>query len=341
MELTLPYVTDRTNKDGTKRYYFRRHGQPLTALPGNPLSAEFMAEYNKCKDWVAPAAKDRAGTFGWACDKYMDSTEFTTKAKATRDARRRVILSMVKEPLDPDAKDVFGDEKIVAFKRAHIEILRDRKAENPNAANERLKILSQIFKLAAKREWVEVNFVRDVERLKTPQGGHETATTEQIAQYLTHHTEGAPRLAMLILKHTGVRVSDLRILGRQHVHGNHLIFETVKTSVLCQLPIDPELRAALPRNNMTFLLTEAGKPFASDKALSQRVSKWFRQAGVEEVTAHSVRKWLATRYAERGASENALMSWFGWKDPKEARPYTQKANRRKMAQDMADKYGGL
>jgi integrase len=88
---------------------------------------------------------------------------------------------------------------------------------------------------------------------------------------------------------------------------------------------------------MTFLLSDAGKPFESDKALSQRVSKWFQQAGVPGITAHSVRKWLATKMAEDGATEYELMSWFGWRDPKEARPYVQAANRRKMAQAAFDK----
>jgi integrase len=142
---------------------------------------------------------------------------------------------------------------------------------------------------------------------------------------------------MMILKNIGVRVSDLRILGRQHMRKGLLVFETVKTGVLCELPINAELAGALPRDNMTFLLAKAGKPFESDKALSQRVSKWFRQAGIEGITAHSVRKWRATRMAEKGATEYQLMASFGWRDPKEARPYVQAASRQKRAQEASDK----
>lgn len=333
----LEHLTDRDNSDGTKRYYFRRRGQPLTRLHGEPLSLEFMAAYRQCMEWTAPHAAATEGTFAWICDQYMDSPAFRSKAKATQDARRRVIATMVAEPLDPDQPEKFGAEKAKSLTTDHIEILRDRKADNPNSGNERLKILGQIFKLAKSRKWVPINIAIGIERLSVPKGGHDTATDADIAKYFAKHTSGPAWLAGKLLRHTGVRVSDLRVLGLQNVKKGRLMFETVKTGVPCALPIDPELDAALPRDNMTFLLSDAGKPFESDKALSQRVSKWFRQAGVPGITAHSVRKWLATKMAEDGATEYELMSWFGWKDPKEARPYVQAANRQKMAQTAFDK----
>lgn len=339
----LEHLTDRDNSDGTKRYYFRRRGQPLKRLPepGNPPSVEFMAEYRKCLEWMPPNAGGKVGTFEWICDQYMDSPDFKSKAEATRKARERVIRSMVRERLDPDYPETFGDELAKSLTLEHIETLRDRKADSPNAGNERLKVLGRIFKLATKKKWVPFNIVAGMERLETPDGGHETATDEHIAKYFEKHTSGPAWVAGMILKHIGVRVSDLRILGRQHVRKGLLVFSTVKTGVLCELPIVAELAGALPRDNMTFLLSDAGQPYQSDKALSQRVSKWFSQAGCKGITAHSVRKWLATKMAENGATEYELMSWFGWKDPKEARPYVQAANRRKMAQKISDKMAGV
>jgi integrase len=341
MLFNLEHLTVRTNGDGTQRYYFRRRGQPLCRMPGAPMSEEFMAKYRECEAWVAPHAGANEGTFAWICDQYMDSPAFKSKAQATRDARRRVIATMVAEPIDPSKSVKFGAEKAKSLTAAHIEVLRDRKAANPNAANERLKILGQIFKLAVSKKWVEINIIRDRERLSVPKGGHRTATDEDLAAYFKKHASGPAWVAGMILKHTGVRVSDLRILGLQNVKKGLLVFETVKTGVLCELPITPEWAYALPRNNMTFLLSDAGKPFESDKSLSQRVSKWFRQAGVEGITAHSVRKWRATKMAEKGTTEFQLMASFGWKDPKEARPYVQAANRQKMAQEASDKMAGV
>lgn len=326
MEITIPHVTARSNRDGSFRYYFFRRGQPLTRLPGEPNTPAFSAKYEECKNWVAPHIASYAGSFEEMCNRYMEATAFTSKAKATQTARKRIILSMMKEPIDPGKPHKFGQERFSRIGIAHLEVLRDRKGDNPNAGNERLKILSQVFKFAK----VKPNPVRDIERLSVPQGGHRTAMDEDIAAYEEKHVSGPPRLAMDILKHTGARVSDLRLLGRQHVRNGLISFTTVKTGMLCRLPINA---LELPRDRMTFVLTEDGAAFASDKALSQRVAKWFRQAGIVGVTAHSVRKWRATKMAEGGATENQLMAWFGWKDAKEARPYTQAADRLRMAHE--------
>lgn len=338
MKIDYPYVTDRKNKDGTVRYYFRRRGEPLATLPGRPGSDEFEAEYERLKARKPVTPENGEGTFGWLCDRYMDSTDFTTKSDATRAARRRIIVSMMAERLDPGKPTTFAMERANKIGPKHVAVLRDRKAKGPNAANERLKVLNQIFKFAVAREVRTDNPVRDVRRLAIPRGGHETATDADIAAYEAFHRSGPARDALVLLKAFGMRVSDLRVLGPQHVQSGLLVFETVKTGVLCELTINDEARAVIARcRNLVFLRTEAGSAFASDKALSQRIGKWFRQAGVEDVTAHSVRKWLATKMAEDGSSENELSAWFGWRDAKESRPYVQAANRRKMARAAGER----
>lgn len=335
MRLRLKHVTVRRNKDRSLRYYFRRRGYPLTPLPDDPTTPEFMAAYQAC---LSPAPPVREKSLGWLADRYMDSHGFTSKSKATRDARRRIILTMMAERLDPKHPETFGMERLERITPKHIAILRDRKGRSPNAANERMKVLSQIFKFAIEQEWREDNPVRDVRRLAVRTGGHDTATDEDIAAYEAKHVSGPARRAMVLLKAFGMRVSDLRILGPQHVRKGLLTFETVKTGVLCELTIDADARREVEGcRDLVFLTNEHGSAFASDKALSQRIAKWFRQAGVESVTAHGVRKWRATKMAENGASEYELMSWFGWKDPKEARPYVQAANRRKLAKSAGEK----
>lgn len=54
MQVTLDYVAVRHNKDGTVRYYFKRQGQPVTRLHGEPMSEQFLTQYRACLAWVAP-----------------------------------------------------------------------------------------------------------------------------------------------------------------------------------------------------------------------------------------------------------------------------------------------
>ncbi len=248
---------------------------------------------------------------------------------------------MMREPVNPQHPLIFGAELAKNIGVKHIRVLRDRKAATPNAAMSALK--TQVFNLAVDEGHVPVNPLRLVGRLETPKGGQEVVSDTQIAKYYLQHSSGAPWLAMRMLTEFGMRVSDLRIMGRQNVKGSVLVFDTVKTGVRCELAITPEMMADLPDNGpeLTFLLSENDKPFCSDKSLSQRIVKWFHQAGIESVSAHGVRKWLATKMAENGATEMELMAQFGWRDAKEARPYVTKANRRKLAAQAKAKIIGV
>lgn len=334
VKIDLPYVTIRRNRSGAARYYFQRRGQPVVRLPDDPLSPDFMAAYQRAADY-RPGGRG-ARSLAALCDRYMDAPEFSSKSPATRQARARIIATMLAERIDPRFPETFGEEAFDRIGRKHVLVLRDRKADAPNAANERLKVLSQIFKFAVERGHVEANPAALVKRLGVPRGGHRTATDADLSAYMAHHTGGMPARALRLLMAFGMRVSDLRVLGRQHIRGGYLTFETVKSGVLCELPVPTDLLTELQSDaGLVFVRTDAGGAFASDKALSQRISKWFRQAGVPGITAHSVRKWLATRKAEGGATEYELMAWFGWSDPKEARPYVQAASRRRLADRAA------
>ncbi len=337
--MKLKHVTSRKNADGTDRYYFRRRGQPVVRLPDEPFSPEFMRSYHAQLNWITPAAARYDGTFAWLCDEYMESPEFTTKAENTKNARRRIIMEMLKEPIDPNYPETFAQEMVENFDRHHIVALRDRKAHVPNAANKRLVCLNQIFKVAIDRNLMATNPCQDVTQREKPSQGHRTATDADLEKYENYHRDNPDALfAIHLLKKTGVRVSDLMLLGRQHLDDDVLVFRCKKNKRLCELTLDPATISMLRATpELTFVTTCDGTPYASEKAMSQRVSKWFKQAGVEDITGHSVRKWLATKMADEGCNEFELMAWFGWATPKEARPYVDRVNRRKLAKKAGAK----
>jgi hypothetical protein len=61
---------------------------------------------------------------------------------------------------------------------------------------------------------------------------------------------------------------------------------------------------------------------------------WFkdrcREAGLEELSAHGLRKLAAQRCAEAGATEHQLMALFGWANPQQAAVYTKRASRARL-----------
>ncbi len=124
-------------------------------------------------------------------------------------------------------------------------------------------------------------------------------------------------------------------MGRQHVRDGVLSLRQQKTGAQIDIPVVPDLQAALDAMPMTdqlaFLTTEAGQPFTA-----AGFGGWFRdrcnEAGLHHCTAHGLRKAAATRLADRGATEHQLMAWFGWTSIREAERYTRRANRKHLAQ---------
>ena len=122
-------------------------------------------------------------------------------------------------------------------------------------------------------------------------------------------------------------------MGWQHVRGDTIAVRQQKTGTPLVLPIHPELKRALtaaPRNNLTFLVTEFGKPFSA-----AGFGNWFRDqcnlARLPQCSAHGLRKAAATRLADAGCSEHELMAITGHKSLSEVARYTRAADQIRLA----------
>src|SRR5262249_32007794 len=96
------------------------------------------------------------------------------------------------------------------------------------------------------------------------------------------------------------------------------------------LPVLDRIVKASPCGDLTFLVTDYGRPFTP-----AGFGNWFRdrcnEAGLSDCSAHGLRKMGATRLAENGATEDQLMAIFDWSSPAVARLYTKKASKKKLA----------
>src|SRR5215472_14304487 len=99
-----------------------------------------------------------------------------------------------------------------------------------------------------------------------------------------------------------------------------------------ELPILPPLRQSIGATqigHLVYLVTAWGKPHSA-KAFGNWFKKRCREAGLEGLSAHGLRKLGAQRCAEAGASEHQLMALFGWTNPQQAALYTRKASRARL-----------
>src|SRR5262249_60956395 len=115
-------------------------------------------------------------------------------------------------------------------------------------------------------------------------------------------------------------------LGRQHIRRGVLSLKTTKTKVQIDLPVLSELQAELDHApiGMTFLMSPRGGPFSPDA-----FAFWFRQrcreAGLEGLSSHGLRKLAATRLAEHGATAHEIMAGMGWATLRGGERYTRGA----------------
>jgi integrase len=173
-------------------------------------------------------------------------------------------------------------------------------------------------------------------------GGFRTVEESEIAAYESRHPRGSKaRLAFELLLQTGAARCDIVRMGWQHVKNGTLSMRRQKTGVQFDIPLLPSLVAELelhPKNQLTFLMTEWGKPFTA-----AGFGNWFRdrcdEAGLPQCAAHGLRKAAAVRRAINGATAPELMAWFGWKTLAEAQRYCETANRIKLAEAAAVKMG--
>lgn len=165
------------------------------------------------------------------------------------------------------------------------------------------------------------NPVRDV-KYPTPRatGGQHSWTPDEVTQFEQRHLIGSKaRLTLGLLVFTGLCVSDVVRLGRQHVAGGNITITLHKNRgrkpVTLGPPILPELQAVTDKSELgatTFLVTDHGKPFASAKSFGNKVRDWCDQAGLPHCTAHGLRKAGATIAAENGATSHQLKAIFDW-----------------------------
>ncbi len=140
---------------------------------------------------------------------------------------------------------------------------------------------------------------------------------------------------------TGCRIGDAAHLGPSNIVKRNgedwLEWQPEKRgSAPVSVPIlHPLARSieALTVTGPTFILTAAGRPFASKAALGGRFRDWCNKAGLERRSAHGIRKALSELLAESGATQHMIMSIMGHTQAKTSEVYTKGVNRAILASE--------
>lgn len=351
LQVRLRFVVMDTDRHGNQRVYFRRKGSQKVRLRTEPGTEAFLEEYKLALNGQPKQRPNKrelagAGSLRWLCERYYQSAEFIQLGESTKRVRRGLLDAICE-------RRSFGTKPFARMEPRHIRELRDEKliqtirgekVETPEASNARVKAMRQLFAWGVEAGLATINPAREVPYLSSGSDGFHTWSVDEVHEFEAAHPVGTmARLAMALLLYTGVRRSDAVRLGPTMEQDDELHFTEVKGATMRrnkrhsgpkhrELPILPQLRAILdatPTGEITYLITEFGKPFTA-AGFGNRFRKWCNDAGLPQCSAHGLRKAGATIAANNGAKEHAIMAMYDWKSPKQAALYTRKADRRRL-----------
>lgn len=328
-----PYVLTETNRHGNKAYYFRIGKGKRTRLP-DPKASDFLASYAEAlqSSDKPPKKKANAGTLEWLIRQYRESSAYRGLSEATRKQRDNIFRGVIEKA---------GTAPFAYVSKASIINGREDRAATPAQARNYLDAMRGLFRWALEADHVKDDPTRDVKNPQRPKTeGFAVWLDSEIAAFRQRWPLGThERVWLEVLIGTGGRRGDAVLMGKQHVKDGMAAFETAKEGVWAFTPILPEMQDAIdtgPTGDLTFIVGKTGRNLTKE-TFGNLFRAACNAAGVKK-SAHGLRKYAASRYAEMGLSESELESIFGWvRGSAMAAHYSKSAERKLLAKGAAEK----
>ena len=334
-----------------KRYRVRQEGnhKKLTTVVA-PSHRDFLDQYHAARAGktvercVAEAKADKKtmqSLIQAYTDWLHDEVERGSLQKSTARQRERYLQEILK---------IIGSRPVsVNVSSSVIIALRDKIKKPPLTTNFVITTLRYAFEFGLERNLCKSNPVKAVKPLKQkPAKGAVPWADEEVAQYLGYWPIGTiQHLTGALMAYTGCRISDAGSIGpRNEVMYDgvkYLEYQPVKKgSSFVSIPMHPELQRAISAMKIvgqSYVLSTRAQAYTAN-TLSRKFSEWCVEAGLEDKSAHGIRKHVARLLAEVGHSTNEIMAVLGHTKEQTTAIYTKTASRRVMATTAATSMRG-
>ena len=234
---------------------------------------EFAANYRAAMESDQKPGKH--GTFHALGRSYLRSADFAALASKSQRKRRDMVERFL---------DKYGDLPVAQLEHRHVRTIMDEYAGKPGTCRNMLSTLRVLIALAIADGIRKDDPTYGIKRPRLSRDGWHCWDEAEIAQFEARHPAGSQaQLALALAVHTGQRAADLVRMGRQHVRDGKISVAQQKTGTRLWVPLHPDLRAiidATPSNDLTFLITAHGKPYANANCLGNAMNAWAKQAGL-------------------------------------------------------------
>jgi site-specific recombinase XerD len=211
----------------------------------------------------------------------------------------------------------------------HLDAFRAGRKLGPLSGLKELERLRRFFGFCVKRKWAPENVARETETPRNIKPA-EVAPYEpaEVAKMLAacdgvgraSYERLRARALVLLLRYTGLRITDAITLARDRIHNGRILLHTQKTGGTVFLPVRPELQAALdslpcPRGTVgepKYFFWNGTMGRLAVKGIAERtLAAVFKLSGVEGAHAHRFRHTLATEILVMGGSEQDVADILG------------------------------
>ena len=277
-------------------------------------SPEFLATYRRAErgENNHSSARGDEGTFGSLWGLYRDSPAWERLSRSTKKQRDNLMRIALERA---------GNQPLDVWTRKFIIASLDARAATPAQARNFLGTLRALFQWAISRERVDVDPTVGIKLGRYRGDGFHTWTQAELARFESHWPIGTrERLAYDLMLWTGLRRGDAARVGPQHVKDGSIVLDTAKTGQRVSIRILPPLARSIkaclsygddgkPILKATFITNDYGRPFVKES-----FGNWFhdacKAAGVPG-SAHGLRKALAVKLAESGATDREIGAILG------------------------------
>jgi site-specific recombinase XerD len=211
----------------------------------------------------------------------------------------------------------------------HLDEYRSVRKLAPSTAATELQVLRLFFGFSLERYWVAENVAKKIKPLRNAKPAEVVPyTAEEVIRMLaacdaigqSAYERLRARAMLLVLRYTGLRISDVATLARDRIKNGQIFLHTKKTGGMVFLPVPKQLEEALgalpeprgaARNPRCWFWNETSSLRVAVGTAERTLAAVFKRSGVKGALSHRFRHTLATEILARGGTEQDVADILG------------------------------
>lgn len=343
MQIKLRGLAKDKMPSGNYRLRVRPKGNPKKwiTLTCDETHSDFSRQYNLARQGIKIelAAKEEGlsnnkGTIGWLINEYFRHFENLIKGGSRSDKtlkKKKILLKVL----------LINPNRGLNIPKEYLQQLHDSQSNAPTMADDTITAIKVLYEWAIDRGYVKGNPAIGIKRYNVYNGGAKEWTKSDIMQFFAYHKEGTiAHTIFSFLIWTGCRIEEITKLGKHNekeIKGKKVLqFQpSKKGSKLVTIPIMPQLQAlidSIPRDQDFYILTKYGKPYSTANSASAMAIKYCKQAGLNGLSSHGVRKGFSTLLYEKGITIQEIAAILGHSTARSTQVYVERSDRIKLSE---------